>query len=146
MDSVYSTGIGRTKQVPTIEPEAVFFSLPGLGEEVSQRASPPPTQSVVSEEGRLKVAQFSVVLTIFTAEVDVNIDQKLSAELHRSMRKNPPRTIKYELIYVCNPTMPATGDANIPFRRGRRSMTQARKKTMLSPGQRAVFSKACAQT
>lgn len=104
MDSVYSTGIGRTKQVPTIEPEAVFFSLPGLEEEVSQRASPPPTQPVVSEEGRLKVAQFSVVLTIFTAEVDVNIDQKLSAELHRSMRKNPPRTVKYELIYVCNPT------------------------------------------
>lgn len=146
MDSVYSTGIGKAKQVPTIEPEAVFFSLPGLGEEDSQRASPPSTQPVISEEGCLKVAQFSVVLTIFTAEVDVNIDQKLSAELHRSMRKNPPRTVKYELIYVCNPTMPATGDANILFRRGRRSMTQARKKMMLSPRQRVVFSKACAQT
>jgi hypothetical protein len=146
MDSVYSTGMGKSRQIPKIEPEAVFFSLPGLGEGIPQRSPPPPTQPVVSGAGCLKVAQFSVVLTIFTAEVDVNIDQKLSAELHRSMRKNPPRTLKYELIYVCNPATPVTGDANIPFRRGRRSMTQARKRMKLSPRQRVAFSKACAQT
>ena len=147
MDSIYSTGMGKSRQIPKVEPEAIFFSLSGLEESIPQRASPPPpTQSVTDEAGCLKVAQFSVVLTIFTAEVDVNLDQKLSAELHRSMRKNPPRRLKYELIYVCGPTTPVTGDANISFRRGRRSMTQARKRIMPSPRQRVVFSKACAQT
>jgi len=139
--------MGKSRQIPKVEPEAVFFSLSGLGEGIPQYASSPtPTQPVIDEAGCLKVAQFSVVLTVFTAEVDVNLDQKLSAELHRSMRKNPPRTIKYELIYVCNPTTPATGDVNIPFRRGRRSMTQARKRMTLSLRQRAVFSMACALT
>ena len=147
MDSVYSTGMGKPKQTPKIEPEAVFFSLSGLGEGIPQQVSPPPpTQPIIDEAGCLRVAQFSVVLTIFTAEVEVSLDQKLSAELHRSMRKSPPRTLKYELIYVCNPTTLVTGDSNIPFRRARRSMTQARKRMTLSPRQQVVFSKACAQT
>ena len=37
------------------------------------------------------------MLTIFTAQVDVKLNHKLPAELHRST-KNPHRTLKYELI------------------------------------------------
>ena len=42
----------------------------------------------------------SVTLTVFTAEVDVNADKKLSAELLRSTKKNPPGRLEYHLIYV----------------------------------------------
>ena len=134
MDSVYGAGMGKSRQIPDIEPEDVFFSPSGLGEGIPRRAFPSlPTQLVINEAGCLKVAQFSVVLTIFTAEVDVKLDEKLSTELYRAMRKNPPRKVKCQLVYVCSLTTPITGDANVPFRRGRKSMTQARKKMTFSP-------------
>lgn len=55
---------------------------------------------IVHDSEYLEVGQSGVVLRIFTAEVDVNLSQKMSAELHRSTKKNPPRALKYELIYV----------------------------------------------
>ena len=42
----------------------------------------------------------SVVLTIFAANVDVRLDKKMTAELLRSTKKNPPSRLRYELIYV----------------------------------------------
>ncbi|KAH0825764.1 hypothetical protein J3R83DRAFT_8923 [Lanmaoa asiatica] len=42
----------------------------------------------------------NVTLTVFTAEVDVKVDKKLSTELLRSTKKNPPARLKYDLIYV----------------------------------------------
>jgi len=70
----------------------------------------------------LEVGQSSVVLTIFTAEVDVKLSEKMSAELHRSTKKNPPRALKYELIYVRHllPT-PVTEYVDMILRRGRTS-------------------------
>ncbi|KIJ08708.1 hypothetical protein PAXINDRAFT_182233 [Paxillus involutus ATCC 200175] len=41
-----------------------------------------------------------VVLTVFTAEVDVTVDEKLSKELNRCTKKNPPSRLKYSLIYT----------------------------------------------
>jgi hypothetical protein len=107
MNWVYSTGTEKPKQTPIIEhikPKTGFFSsLFGFGGSTPQRtASPLPPQPAINEADCLKVAQSSVVLTIFTAEADVKLSQKISAELHRSTKKNPPRTLKYELIYVCH--------------------------------------------
>jgi len=110
MNWVYSTGTEKPKQVPVIEqikPKTGFFSsLFGLGGgNTPQRTpSPLPPQPVISEAEYLKIGQSSVVLTIFTAEVDVKLSQKISAELHRSTKKNPPRALKYELIYVRHPS------------------------------------------
>ncbi|KAK7445396.1 hypothetical protein VKT23_014813 [Stygiomarasmius scandens] len=42
----------------------------------------------------------SVLLSIFTADVNVQLDKKIAAELHRSTKKNPPSKLKYELIYT----------------------------------------------
>lgn len=56
-----------------------------------------------SEAKSLQVGRSQVVLAVFTAEVDVRLSQKISTELYRSTKKNPPRTLKYELIYVCPP-------------------------------------------
>jgi hypothetical protein len=39
-------------------------------------------------------------LSIFSATVQVNLDKKMSAELVRSTKKNPPSKMKFELIYV----------------------------------------------
>ena len=111
MNWVYSTGTEKPKPVPVIEqikPKTGFFSsLFGLGgnsSTPSRAASPLPPQPVIDEAEYLKVGQSSVVLTIFTAEVDVKLSQKISTELHRSTKKNPPRALKYELIYVGRPS------------------------------------------
>ena len=109
MNWVYSTGTERPKQVPVVEQikhkTGFFSSLFGLGGgNTPQRAtSPLPPQPAINETEYLEVGQSSVVLTIFTAEVDVKLNKKISTELHRSTKKNPPRALKYELIYVCNP-------------------------------------------
>lgn len=47
-----------------------------------------------------KLDKTNVTLTVFTAEVDVNVDKKLYAELLRSTKKKPPVRLKYHLIYV----------------------------------------------
>ena len=102
---------------------------------------------IVDDVEYLEVGQSSVVLTIFTAEVGVKLSEKISMELHRSTKKNPPRALKYELIYVRHllPT-PVTGYTNTAFRRERTSMMQARKRTTLNPGQPVAFSKDCVRT
>jgi alpha-D-ribose 1-methylphosphonate 5-triphosphate synthase subunit PhnH len=48
----------------------------------------------------LSIDETSVSLSIFSADVAVRLDRKLSVELHRSTKKNPPNKLKYELIYV----------------------------------------------
>jgi len=66
-------------------------------------ASPLPPQPVINEAEYLKVGQSSVVLTIFTAQAEFNPSQVIWEELCRFERSHPPRMLKCELIYVCNP-------------------------------------------
>lgn len=151
MKWVYSAGTEKPKPVPVIEqikPKTGFFSLFGFGGGTPQRIpSPLPPQPVINETEYLKVDQSSVVLRIFTAEVDVKLSQKISAELHRSTKKNPPRAVKYELIYVGYPLLSLLPKRLTPlFRQGRTNTMRARKRTTLNPRQRVVFSKACGQT
>jgi hypothetical protein len=42
----------------------------------------------------------NIVLTIFAANVDVRLDKKMARKLLRATKKNPPRRLRYELIYV----------------------------------------------
>lgn len=149
---VYSVGTEKPNPVPLVEqltkPKTGFFSsLFGLGGNTPQRTPSPLPQPVVNEAEYFKVDQYSVVLTIFTADVDVRLSQKISTELHRSTKKNPPRTLKYELIYVSHAsTTPLPRDVNLSSRRERTSMMPARKRMASNPRQRAVFSKACGRT
>jgi len=101
---------------------------------------------IVDDAEYLEVCQSSVVLTIFRAEVDVKLSRKMSEELHRATKKNTPRALKYELIYVCHLPTPATWHANMAFRRGRMSTTRVGERMTPSPGQRVVFSKDCVRT
>ena len=108
VDSVYSTG-EKSKQVPVVEEidhrTGSSFSPFGLGgsDNSQHTASQPPPQLVVNTVNNLEVGRYSALLTIFTAEVDVELGQKLLAELRRSTKKNPPRVLKYEFTYVCHP-------------------------------------------
>ena len=42
----------------------------------------------------------NIDLTIFTANVDVRLNKKVTAELLRSTLKKPPSRLRYKLIYV----------------------------------------------
>jgi Protein of unknown function (DUF3684) len=58
----------------------------------------PETQDVAINP--LCIDETSVSLSIFSADVAVRLEGKLSDELRRSTKKNPPNKLKYELIYV----------------------------------------------
>jgi hypothetical protein len=42
----------------------------------------------------------NIVLTIFVANVEVQLDNKMTGELLRSALKKPPNRLRYELIFV----------------------------------------------
>lgn len=137
MKWVYSAGTEKPNPAPVneqIKPKAGFFSLFGFGGSTPQRTpSPLPPQPIISEAEYLKVDQSSVVLRIFTAEVDVKLSQKISAELHRSTKKNPPRALKYELIYVRRLSILSIKAINTPSRQERTNIMPARKRMTLNP-------------
>jgi hypothetical protein len=80
-----------------------FFSslFAGFGGSSTPRRAPTPAPVVLKESINLMEAHSSsVVLTIFAANVDVRLNKKMTAELLRSTKKNPPSRLRYELIYV----------------------------------------------
>ena len=48
----------------------------------------------------LAINETSVSLSIYSASIQVRLDKKLSSEIQRSTKKNPPTKMKFELIYV----------------------------------------------
>lgn len=110
-NSVYITKTQEPKQVLAVEQtehKTGFFYDPfGLGgSTIPQQAAPPPSpQPVINEAGSTEIGQHSVALTIFTAEVDVKLSQKMFVGLRRSIKKNPPRKLEYDLLYVCRPPL-----------------------------------------
>jgi hypothetical protein len=80
-----------------------FFSPLPDGFEAS--VTPPATLTqapVVHKESihLLEANSSNIVLTIFAANVDVRLDEKMAGELLRATKKNPPSRLRYELIYV----------------------------------------------
>jgi hypothetical protein len=148
MNWVYSVGTEKPiRFTEEIKLKPRFFSRLRLGSSTPQRAPSPLPQPATNEAEYLKVGRSKVVLTILTADVDVKIDQKLSTEFYRATKKDPPRELKYKLIYVGRSLFtPAIKDADVGFRRERMSTMRARERMTLSPRQRAVFSRTCAQT
>ena len=74
-----------------------FFSILSGGSEVSST----PASMLHKEPINLMEATSSKIsLTIFAANVEVQLDQKMTGELLRSTLKKPPSRLRYELIYV----------------------------------------------
>jgi hypothetical protein len=84
----------------------------------------------------LEARSSNIVLTIFAANVDVRLDEKMAVEPLRATKKNPPSRMRYELIYVSFTAYSQNGFLFLP-RRGNMNMTQAsgpKRKRYMLPG------------
>jgi hypothetical protein len=100
---VYSSGSEKPQRVPvhkTVKSTGAKNFFSSLFTSLS--ATPPQRPNIALPEvvNPSIIDKSSVSLSIFSADVAVRLDRKLSVELHRSTKKNPPNTLKYELIYV----------------------------------------------
>ena len=77
---------------------SIFSSLAGTS--TPQRAATPAPLPPPKPVDHLAINETSVSLSIYSASVQVRLDKKLSSEINRSTKKNPPTRIKFELIYV----------------------------------------------
>jgi hypothetical protein len=80
-----------------------FFSPLSDGIEASATPQGTPIQvPVVRKESihLLEAHSSNIVSTIFAANVDVRVDEKMAGEVLRATKKNPPSRLRYELIYV----------------------------------------------
>ncbi|KAF8552603.1 hypothetical protein OG21DRAFT_1443221 [Imleria badia] len=96
VNAVYATGIGKSPSqvVSESHDRGAFFSS-------SQSLSPLRTPTSTEQPGDPKLQHRTTVdLTVFTAEVNVELDKKLSVELLRSTRKQAPSRLTYNLIYT----------------------------------------------
>lgn len=113
---VYSVGSEKPAPVtskPAKSQGGFFSSLFGLGSSTPQRAITPQPIAPVPEVDFTEVNESSVRLSIFAANVDVRLDKKMTAELLRSTKKNPPSKVKFELIYVSlSPSHPSRQDSD----------------------------------
>ncbi|KAI0701855.1 hypothetical protein BC835DRAFT_1435271 [Cytidiella melzeri] len=119
MQWVYTAGSSvkpRKRQAPALQEirkgvTSGFFSSLFSGFNSPQRGVSPNPEPVPEEaldreqeaEGQqklLKVTETGVVLTVFSASVDVRLDANLREELLRATKKNAPTKMRYELIYT----------------------------------------------
>jgi hypothetical protein len=87
------------------QPTGGFFSslFSSFGASTPQRSTtplPPVAPPKPKEIDFTEIIDSSVVLAIFSADVEVKLEKKMTAELVRSTKKNPPSRMKYELIYT----------------------------------------------
>lgn len=139
MNWVYSTEAEKPKQVIVTEqmdPTIGYSSRFGLCGSTTpqQTASPLLPRPFINEVEYLEINQSSLDLTIFMAEVDVELSEKMLVELRRSVKKNPPHALKYELIYVCYLPYKLLEMPNMLSRLGKMSIVQARKGVPLGTG------------
>lgn len=66
------------------------------------RVAEPTTEEEEAKEQQklLQINETSVVLAVFSADVDVTLDERMKRELLRATKKNAPQKMRYELIYV----------------------------------------------
>lgn len=118
MQWVYASGTSaKPRKRMTVEQQQTrkavtsgFFSslFSSFGSTPQRGATPMPAVEEVDEAAKeseereklLQVNQTSVTLSVFSAEVEVRIDERMKKELLRATKKNPPANMRYELIYV----------------------------------------------
>ena len=109
MRVVYSAGSDKptpppvNKQTKSASKTAFFSSLFSNFSPAGtpQRSLTPLPKVEVEFQNPLTIYETNVTLSIFSADVNVRLDERLGTELYRATKKNPPSKLKYELIYVC---------------------------------------------
>ena len=79
-------------------PSAIPSSASGVPGGFSTSSTPFPSSE--SDMDPMEVKKNSVVIHVFSASADVRLDRKTSQELNRATKKNPPSSVKLDLIYV----------------------------------------------
>jgi hypothetical protein len=80
-----------------------FFSPLSDGFEESPTPQRTPKQVPVAHNESIHLLEANssnIDLTIFAANIDVRVDKKMTGELVRATKKNPPSRLRYELIFV----------------------------------------------
>jgi hypothetical protein len=99
---VYTVGIEKSSAISktdTLKTGSHHF-LPFF-DDIESPSTPQGAQAVPEESINPSEAKSSnIVLTIFAANVDVRLDEKMTVELQRATKKNSPSRLRYELIYV----------------------------------------------
>ncbi|KAH9061942.1 hypothetical protein EDB87DRAFT_1682606 [Lactarius vividus] len=104
--SVYTVGSEKRlahrtdtlKVLPSKKKAGGFLSL--FSGRASRRPPTPAPGSPKQPINLLEALSSSVVLTIFAANVDVRLDNKMTAELLRATKKIPPSRLRYQLTYM----------------------------------------------
>ncbi|KAK0225787.1 hypothetical protein IW262DRAFT_1357858 [Armillaria fumosa] len=99
MQWVYTSSSDKPSTARSVKPQVHSGFFSSLFTNFVGSVPPPPEEPKKVIDPR-QIRATSVALSIFSADVDVRLDKKLSAELHRSTKKNPPSKLKYELIYT----------------------------------------------
>ncbi|KAF9451267.1 hypothetical protein P691DRAFT_796992 [Macrolepiota fuliginosa MF-IS2] len=76
---------------------SLFGSLTGSPTPQRQTIPLPAPAPLVNP---LETSETTIILSVFSADISVQLNTKLSSEIYRSTKKNPPPTMKYELIYT----------------------------------------------
>lgn len=92
----------RAAKVPTNTGffSSLFSSLSASTTPIAPRTPPPLPPPSFEPPDPMGAVASHVILSIFCGEVEVSLTKKMTAELHRSTKKNPPTKMKLELIYV----------------------------------------------
>lgn len=148
MKWIYTSGTERKRQnvqkaVKTPGAGSFFSSL---FSSLSGSSTPQKTQvalPVVEEKiDHLAISETSVSLSVYSASILVRLDKKLSSEIQRSTKKNPPPKMKFELIYVCSFRCSSLDGPKLTIYRQRRmNMMQVWKKKLSSLKLLAVYSR-----
>ncbi|KAF9562769.1 hypothetical protein CPC08DRAFT_749290 [Agrocybe pediades] len=109
MKWIYASGTEKKRPNPakvtksTGPPSGGFFSslFSSLaGTSTPQRTPTPILPSPKETVDYYAINETSVALSIYSASIQVRLDKKLSSEIQRSTKKNPPTRMKFELIYT----------------------------------------------
>ncbi|CAA7259259.1 unnamed protein product [Cyclocybe aegerita] len=116
--SILSSFSGAASRAPTPQP------LP-----------PPPPKAV----DPLSTSETSVSLSIYSASIRVKLDKKMTAEIHRSTKKNPPTTMKFELIYTAKDEYDASCEEDAQQLEATGSIFQGLRADLQGAGTARVF-------
>ncbi|KAF8497439.1 hypothetical protein F5888DRAFT_1634399 [Russula emetica] len=86
-----------TDTLKTATHQSGFFSTQSDQFEASSTPAPMLRKKPINLFG---ATSSNIVLTIFTANVEVRLDEKVTGELLRSTMKKPPSRLRYQLIYT----------------------------------------------
>ncbi|TBU28918.1 hypothetical protein BD311DRAFT_721461 [Dichomitus squalens] len=116
-----------------------LFSGFGSSGQPSRAVTPAPPPPPVPKVNPEAIVESSVVLSIFTVDVVVKLDQKMIAELNRSTKKNPPTRMKYELIYTGKDEYDASKREDEKHGKATGSVFQGLRADIEGTGQAKVF-------